>query len=162
MKALRWIDDHFEEYPLLFALWSVSLIMFLQVIMRYVFKNTLSWPEEYSRYIFIWLAFIGMSYGIRYNCHVRIDIFETIFPKLKTPMMVISDIGFFLFCILLIKPGYNSCIGMIASGQRSAAMEISMVWIYLAPMVGVILSPIRIIEKYIKIFVGLGKKKKEA
>ncbi|NCB52804.1 MAG: TRAP transporter small permease [Clostridia bacterium] len=162
MKVLRWIDKYAEATFLATALWSVSFIMFLQVIMRYVFKNTLSWPEEYSRYVFIWFAFIGLSYGIRYNCHIRIDIFESFIPKLKTPLMIIDDLGFFIFCALLWVPGWNSVTGMITSGQRSAAMEISMMWIYLAPFTGFILTPIRIIQKYILLIYGLVKNKKGA
>ena len=87
--------------------------MFLKILFRGR-KNT-------SRYVFIWFAFIGLSYGIRYNCHIRIDIFETFIPKLKVPLMVIDDIGFFIFCALLWVPGWNSVTGMIDSGlaQRS-------------------------------------------
>lgn len=76
--------------------------------------------------------------------------------------MIIDDLGFFIFCALLWVPGWNSVSGMISSGQRSAAMEISMMWIYLAPFTGFILTPLRIVQKYILLIYGLVKNKKGA
>lgn len=48
------IYNNLEEYLLVVSLVINVLLVFLQVIMRTVFKNSLTWSEELSRYIFIW------------------------------------------------------------------------------------------------------------
>ena len=46
MRFLKWLDEHFEEYILSGLLVVISVVMMLQVIMRYVFNASLSWAEE--------------------------------------------------------------------------------------------------------------------
>ena len=51
MKRLtEWLDKHFEETLLGIFLILITVIIFLQVVMRYVFSRALSWPEEFTRY----------------------------------------------------------------------------------------------------------------
>ena len=49
------IYNNLEEYLLVVSLVINVLLVFLQVIMRTVFKNSLTWSEELSRYIYFWL-----------------------------------------------------------------------------------------------------------
>ena len=80
------------------------IIMGIQVFMRYVLAKSLPWPEELTRYLFIWFVFLGISYGIRYNIHIKVDIIETVFPKVKPFLIVIQDLLFLTFCIMMIRP----------------------------------------------------------
>ena len=56
------IYNNLEEYLLIISLVCNVLLVFLQVIMRTVFKNSLTWSEELSRYIFIWQIWLGRFY----------------------------------------------------------------------------------------------------
>ena len=74
-KILKWLDDNIELYICVFLMSFMTLLVFVQVVMRYVFNNSLSWSEELARYTFIWLIYIGISYGcrctgkMRFLCH---------------------------------------------------------------------------------------------
>ena len=59
------IADKLEEYFLVFCLGFMVLLVFVQVVMRYIFQNSLSWSEELARYLFLWLSWIGASYAVR-------------------------------------------------------------------------------------------------
>jgi len=39
----------------------MTILVFIQVVMRYVFSNSLSWSEEMARFIFLWLSWIGAA-----------------------------------------------------------------------------------------------------
>lgn len=54
LKKLIYGYDKLEEYLLCGSLVFTTLVVFLQVIMRKVFNNSLTWSEELTRYIFIW------------------------------------------------------------------------------------------------------------
>lgn len=149
MIILRWLDKHFEEIFESFVIWFVVFLTFLQVVMRYVFKSSLSWPNELSRYCFIWFAYIALGYAVRYNCHTRIDIIETLIPKIKSVMSVICDLGFFVFACLMVKPCWNMVVQLKESGQNSPAMQFPMYLLYLSILVGMLLALLRLIQKYV-------------
>ena len=84
-------------------------------------------------------------------CHTRIDIFETLKPALKKPLSVVCDLGLVFFCLYLMRPGYTVVTQLLASGQTSSAMNLPMWIVYLSLFLGLILTLLRILEKYIKL-----------
>lgn len=44
----------------------------LQVLLRYVFNDSLSWADELSRLAFVWSIFMGIALGLRVNAHIGI------------------------------------------------------------------------------------------
>ena len=149
MKPLRWLDDHFEELLMAVALWAIVVVMGAQVVMRYIFRNSISWSEELSRYFFIWFTFLGISFAVRNHSHIRIDIFETFFPVLKKPLEYIGDAMFLIFCVYMIRPSLSTLSGMIAKGQTSPAMEMPMWIIYCSLVAGFLLTIFRLVQKYV-------------
>ena len=63
MKFLRFLNDHLEEYLLVFLMVVEVVVVFAQVVTRYVFHSPLAWSEELARYMFIWLVWIGAAYA---------------------------------------------------------------------------------------------------
>lgn len=161
LKLLRWLDEHFEETIMVAILWTATAVSTLQVIMRRGFKYTLAWPEEFNRYLFIWFSYLALSYAVRFDCHTRIDLVETLVPSLKKPFSYICDIGFAFFCLYMIKPGWNVVSQLIQSWQTSSAMNLPMYLVYLSLFCGVILSLIRLVQKYVKKIILLRNKKRE-
>ncbi len=45
----------------------------MQVIARYVFNYSFVWALELVTYLFAWLIFLGMSYGVRVGAHIGVD-----------------------------------------------------------------------------------------
>ena len=162
MKIIRWLDKHFEECFMFFIIWFAVAASFLQIIMRYCFRNSLSWPEELNRYLFIAFSYIALSYSIRYNCYTRIDIIETLIPKLKPVLAVICDAGFLFFCVYMIRPGTRVVAQLYESAQTSSAMKLPMFLVYLPLLLGLVLSILRLVEKYALKLIGLRQKRRAA
>ena len=156
-KVFRAITDNFEVVLMSLCLTVIAIIIMLQVIMRYVFVNTLAWPEELARYLFIWLAYLGLSYGVKMKSHLRIDIVETLVPALKRPIEYIGDMIFLGFCIFMIPVGIDLLQFMWGSWQTSPAMGIPMFFVSLSLFAGLVLSILRFIEKYVCLFLGRNK-----
>jgi tripartite ATP-independent transporter DctM subunit len=53
---------------------SAVFVALLQVFFRYVLNASLSWPEEFARWAFVWLVFLGMAVTLHRNAHVSIDV----------------------------------------------------------------------------------------
>jgi C4-dicarboxylate transporter DctQ subunit len=62
-----------EEGLIAFLLAAMTLITFAQVIARYVFNYSFVWALELVTFLFAWLIFLGMSYGVRVGSHIGVD-----------------------------------------------------------------------------------------
>lgn len=147
MKIISWLNKHVEELLLSISLIVLVLIMGLQVFMRYIMNNSLAWPEELSRYIFIWFTYIGVSYAIHKGVHLHIDLlFNYVSKSVKKVFETISDILFLLFLVVAIYGGIEVTNSLFASQQTSPGLGLTMAFVYLALPVGSALGVIRIIQ----------------
>lgn len=62
-----------EEWLLAVILAAMTLLTFLQVVLRYVFNTGLLWALEANFYLFGWLVLIGMAYAVRVKAHIGVD-----------------------------------------------------------------------------------------
>lgn len=57
-----------------------TLLLFLNIVLRYIFHAPFNWAEEIIRYAFIWVTFFGASQCAKLGTHVGIDIFVQKMP----------------------------------------------------------------------------------
>ena len=157
MKILSWLDKYFEEVIVLTLLAVMVVIMGIQVFMRYAVNYSLSWPEELTRYMFIWFVFIGMSYSVKYDIHIRINILETFVPRIEKSLRVIQDVIFFAFCIYMLPFAFKAVKMLIRTNQHSPAMQIPMYVVYVALLIGLLLTVFRLLQKYLSVFLKTKK-----
>lgn len=69
--------NNLERNVLIAALAVMVIVIFTNVVMRYVFNSALSWSEEFARYLFIWFSWIGVSAGFKDNEHLKVEILST-------------------------------------------------------------------------------------
>ena len=67
--------DKLEEGVIAFILAAMTLLTFVQVVLRYVFNSGLFWALEATTYMFGWLVLFGMSYGVKVGSHIGVDLF---------------------------------------------------------------------------------------
>ena len=75
----------------------MTLITFLQVILRYGFNTGLIWSLEATVYAFSWLVLIGMSYGVRTKTHIATDLLTR---KLSEPLRRYVALVAILACLV--------------------------------------------------------------
>lgn len=159
MNIIRAIDRRFEEVLLfIFSTIMVSVI-FLQVVMR-VSGNSLSWSEELGRYCFIWLVYIGISYGVKKQRHIKVDVMLLLLKgKAKLTLAIIANLLFLFFSLYVVVNGYDIASQLLSFGQQSPALHIPMGLVYMATPVGFALTAIRLVQNLIvQIKMLIGKK----
>lgn len=153
MKVLKLLDRHLEEVFIvpLFIIMNISI--FAQVIMRKVFNSSLSWSEELARYCLIWMVFFGISYGVKLQRHIKIDlIYDKVNAKNKRFLRVFSSIVFIIFGLIILFYGQKIAMRLLMLKQSSPALHIPMGLLYAAAPVGLGLSIIRLIQNIINEF----------
>jgi C4-dicarboxylate transporter DctQ subunit len=81
LKALRSAINRLEESILAVLLGVMTLLTFIQVVLRYLFNTGITWSLEGTSYSFGALVLIGMSYGVRTHTHIAVDLFVGKMPK---------------------------------------------------------------------------------
>jgi C4-dicarboxylate transporter DctQ subunit len=66
--------DRVEEIFMIVALTFMTVLTVVQVVLRYAFGTGFVWSLEATTYAFAWLVLIGMSYGVRTNAHIAVDL----------------------------------------------------------------------------------------
>lgn len=147
------ILENLEEYIAVISLLVTSLLVFMQVVLRYGFNSSLIWVEEAARYIIIWFIFIGSSIAVREKAHATVDAVVTFLPPLfKTIFSILANLAGIVFCIIVVWSGFEMVSGVIKYGNITPAMGIPMAIPYLAVPVGGCLMLIRFIQLLVKDF----------
>jgi TRAP-type C4-dicarboxylate transport system permease small subunit len=110
-------------------------IIFLQVILRYVFKAPLSWPEEMARYFLVWISCFGSAYAVREGLHISVTFIKNKFPeKIRSYVAIVIHflvVSFFSFCVIEgFKLSFSQWI------ELSAALRLPMTFPTIAIPVG--------------------------
>lgn len=148
MKVLRWLDDYFEEVILVLLSAVMVVVIFLQVFMRFVMQSSLAWSEELARYCMIWLVYVGISYGVKKQRHIKVDVLLMLFKhKGRIIFNIISNLLFLVFAIVIIIYGSDIAMKLLGWGQKSPALHIPMGYVYMATPIGMGLTVIRLLQQ---------------
>jgi TRAP-type C4-dicarboxylate transport system permease small subunit len=148
---LKIIDKNLEEVLMVFLLSLMSLLIGVQIIMRYVVGESLTWSEELARYCFIWATYIGVSYAVKMGAHIRVDAVTNMLPaSTRRYVNLFSYFMFIVFAALVMKEGYALTAKIFSFGQKSSALGLPMGYVYMAPAVGFALVIFRILQKMVE------------
>lgn len=75
------ILDRIEELIVVVMLALMTLLTFLQVVMRYGFNSGFTWAVELTTIFFAVMIFVGISYGVRTGAHIGVDSLIKKFPS---------------------------------------------------------------------------------
>ncbi len=134
------------------ALILLAIVMILagQVFSRYVLSLSLSWPEEVSRYLFVWLVFVGGAAAVGSGQQLVVDsLTEFGPPGLQRAARIVSPIGALLGIGILLY----TCIPLLvgpASRTASPASGIPLFWVYLAVPVGCAIAAMFLLHSLVR------------
>ena len=78
--SLREAVHRIEEGLIALILGVMTVLTFVQVVLRYVFNSGLDWQLESNYYFFAWLTMIGISYCVRVRAHIGVDAAVRLLP----------------------------------------------------------------------------------
>lgn len=132
----------------------------LQVFFRYVVNNSLSFSEELSIFLFVWIVFLGAAICIRHLAHAAVGMIVQSFKgKTRNMLLAIGNIFNITFLLLLVVKGTEFALG--AHDQLSIAMEIPMSYVYIAIPIGSLFMVLFSIELLLKSFTTESTLRKE-
>jgi len=115
------------------------IIVFSNVIGRYFLESSLAWSEEVSRFLFIWMVFLGAVLAYINDEHLALDLLVKVLPlKISQILAVVADLLVIYAISLITLGGYM--ITMENWKWLSPAAEIPYGYVYMiVPFTGAIL-----------------------
>lgn len=127
MKKIFHILDNAEEYTAGFALLSMAVLYFIEVVLRYLFSRSNAWVEELLRYMMVFITFFGASVAIKYGAHMSVNVIEYIPSNtLKRLVNVFVTLMGIVFSVLILYFSWFLVLRIKGFGQQSPAMQVPM------------------------------------
>ena len=127
----------------------MTVVVFLQVVYRYVLTQPLHWSEELARYLFVWLSILGATLALQKRGHFGLDVLFRIFPRQLKPTMTVL-IHFLMGIVIFVILVQGMTLVQKTALQDSPAMGIPMSWAYACLPVGGALMAIHLLVIFLK------------
>ena len=146
-RVVKWFDEHFEETLLIILLVAICTVMMTQVVMRKFFNNSLSWPEEFCRYCYVWTTFLTLTFSVRAGNILRVEVLVDLFPPvIRKLVYLLGNVAMLIFFAVFFYQSINVVKGIALSGQTSTAMGLPMYMVYFSTTLGFGLGTIRTVQ----------------
>lgn len=147
MRVIKWLDEHLEETILVLLLIIISCVMMAQIIARYVFNDSMSWPEEFSRYCYIWTVFLSLGFTLKKGSMLRVGLVMDMLPiKVRNSIKIVTDLIMLVIFVIFFIHSVEVTKNIELTGQTSPAMQLPMWIMYCSTVIGFFLATIRIVQ----------------
>ena len=73
VEANRWV--------LIVLMGVMAVLVFTNVVTRYALNFSIVWVEELTRYMMVWVGFLGSGLVLRHGAHIAVDTFQDLLPQ---------------------------------------------------------------------------------
>ena len=150
----RWLDL-FEKTVITTGLAAATLLLFTNVVLRYLFDTGLTWALEAVQYLFAWVVLVGAAHGVKSGIHLGIDVLVEKFSRRTQRVIALLAL---VICLLFVGTVFYLSLQYIIRiyqwGDLTLDLQIPQ-WIpYLAIPVGLGLMFLHFLQVGRKIWTG--------
>jgi TRAP-type C4-dicarboxylate transport system permease small subunit len=123
-----------NRWAVIVMLGAMAAMVFGNVALRLASDRSLLWAEEASRYLMIWVTFIGSGLVLRHGGHIGIDTLQEALPRSAVAIRGAILVVLLAFFSLMVIVG--SRYAVFAWSQTTPVLQIPIGAVYLAMPVG--------------------------
>ena len=140
----RLVFDRLEEIAGGLAFVGMTVIVFVNVVFRYLFNDPIPGADELATLGLTWAVFIGAAAGVRQRLHIGIEYLTTLLPSRGRAAVGLVVVVFMAVFALLVGI-YGLKLLSIGHFKRTPVLQWSYTWVYLAILVGAALMLVRLL-----------------
>ncbi len=116
----------------------MCLATFTNVLARYILNSPIQWAEEFSRYAFIWMVFMGAAACSKRGTHIIIDaVVGTVPARVRAVFAVLTDL---VVLTLMAAVTYYGWVLCTMATQATSTLKIPQYVVYLVvPIAGALI-----------------------
>ena len=122
--------EKFEKFVACASVSVMAILVFVNVIARFIFNSPLAVADEMSCYLFVLMSFMGTAIAARRKAHLGLTIVtDKLSPSASRKVQVLMYLIAAVFCLLIVIFGIEMVMSQYALGQETATMQWPE-WIY--------------------------------
>lgn len=111
------LSNTIEESFVSLLLVAMTLLVFFEVVSRFVFNTGFQWLEEVTLTLGAWFVLFGASYGVKVGAHIGVDAFVQSLPQKARKLTAITAVVLCLgYCSLFINGSWTYLVKMYSIG----------------------------------------------
>ncbi|WP_430592391.1 TRAP transporter small permease [Humidisolicoccus flavus] len=136
-----------ENAIITIAFSAITLLTFVNVVSRYVFRGSLSFTVEIVISLAVLLTMVGASAAVRLGSHPGFEVLRT-YAKghLRTIVIVLITLATLAFYFVFMWLGLDMVQKQAASGRSTAALGIPQWFLSLALPLGALMGAVRAVQ----------------
>jgi len=135
-------------------LFGVFLVILLQIVSRYLPLPIPIWTEELSRWLWVWMVFVGIAEAERMDAHLKVSFLAEALPRLpKTLVYLLIDVLSLVVFAELIRIGYKGALR--SADATSVTLPVTMIFFYAAYPVAGVFIVMRVLQRLVRRLRGL-------
>ena len=144
-----------EEFIIGLLLVSMTLLVFLEVVMRFGFGSGFLWTQELTLLLSAWFVLFGISYGLKVGAHIGVDVLiRSVPPLVRRALSVLAVLMTLAYCGLFIYGSWVYLSKMKMIGIELEDMPIPTWMAHSIMIIGIVFLSIRLLELLWKIVTG--------
>ncbi len=145
LKSINYSCGKVIKYFLIGCIGAQTIIVFLGVVFRYVFNDPLSWSDELSTFLMIYLTFFGCYAALEENQLARIELLVAkLKGKWNKAIVIIGYLVTLIFVAVVLYFGTTLYFSFSVQKQLSAAMRLPLKIFYISIPIAMMMMVIRI------------------
>ncbi|MFC7249441.1 TRAP transporter small permease [Halomicroarcula sp. GCM10025324] len=145
--VLRLLNENLERYLLLSIYVYIISIIGVEVFRRFLLDNASLWGEETARFMFIYLTWIGASWGVHKRLHIRIDILHQYISERATGFLyILGDLVMLAFVVVAVQWTIPQLQTLLEFGAVTSALRVNKIFFQMAIPIGMGLMTVRILQ----------------
>jgi len=98
----------FEETAIALILGIMTIITFVNVVLRYGFNTGIIWGLEAVTFLFAWLVLFGVSYAVKVTAHLGVDAVINLFSSGPRKILaIVAGVICVIYALLLLKGAWD-------------------------------------------------------
>ena len=128
---------------------ALAVVVFIQVVNRFILKAPMAWSEELAMLLFQWVVFLGAAVGVKRMSHFGIDLLvEKLSDKARRRIEVIIPLSIGAIALTLIIEGIQ--LLKLTQFQGYTTMPFSHAWATAAMPISGVLMILYLIQNKVK------------
>jgi TRAP-type C4-dicarboxylate transport system permease small subunit len=141
------------SFVMVICLAAMVLMVFGNVVLRYAFNSGITVSEELSRWLFVWMTFLGALVALRSHHHLGTDSLVSRLPVAgKKICLGLSHLLMLYLCWLMFRGSWQQTV--INWETTSAVMEASMGFFYAAGLFFSVVALVFILNDFVRLLFG--------